>query len=213
MSETVLKIIPIDQDYVPNPAQQANALARLRELVPFGMHEARVYDDLTFIDQGEYCEAVLCPSCTGRVAVDPCSGSDLARDWYYGLIEAITAGAPSPHLQDHHALLWDERIFHGAAISLSSRLCLLRAQCHGPMHRRRAYRSDFAATRRARNHARLQAHAVRGPARRPAKNSQSLRSLGPALRRGSGAKRWDKKLWLQEQTRTLDANITARMPK
>jgi hypothetical protein len=51
MSETVLKIIPIDQDYVPSPAQQANALARLRELVPFGMHEARVYDDLTFIDQ------------------------------------------------------------------------------------------------------------------------------------------------------------------
>lgn len=95
MSETVLKIIPIDQDYVPSPAQQANALARLRELVPFGMHEARVYDDLTFIDQGEYCEAVLCPSCAGRVAVDPCSGSDLARDWYYGLIETITAEAPA----------------------------------------------------------------------------------------------------------------------
>jgi len=40
MSETVLKIIPIDQDYVPSPAQQANALARLRELVPFAPLQA-----------------------------------------------------------------------------------------------------------------------------------------------------------------------------
>ena len=94
MSETVLKIIPTDQDYVPTPEQQEKALVLLRKLVPFGMHEARVYDNLTFIDQGEYCEAILCPSCGVRVAVDPFNGSDLAQDWYHALDEAIVAGAP-----------------------------------------------------------------------------------------------------------------------
>jgi hypothetical protein len=90
----LLKIIPTDQNHVPTPEQQEKALTLLRKMVPFGMHEARVFDDLTFIDQGEYCEAVLCPSCSSRVGVDPFSGSDLAQDWYHALDEAIIAGAP-----------------------------------------------------------------------------------------------------------------------
>ena len=91
MSTSVLKIIPTDQDYVPSAEQQANAVAVFRGMVPYGEIEATVYEDLEFIDAGQYCEAVLCPSCGNRVAINPFEGTDLAQDWYYNLVEAITA--------------------------------------------------------------------------------------------------------------------------
>jgi hypothetical protein len=89
MSEHVLKIIPTDQDYVPSAEQQTQAVAVFREMVPYGAIEARVYDDLEFIDQGQYCEAVICPSCRTRLAVTPFGGTDLAQNWYHDLVEAI----------------------------------------------------------------------------------------------------------------------------
>jgi hypothetical protein len=95
MSERVLKIIPTDQDYVPSAEQQAKAIAVLREMVPYGAIEAKVYEDLDFIDQGQDCEAVLCSSCGNRVAVDPFSGTDFAQDWYGNLAEAIAARTTS----------------------------------------------------------------------------------------------------------------------
>jgi hypothetical protein len=94
MSETVLRIFPTDQDYVPTLEQQEKALVLLRRMVPFGMHEARAYEDLSFMDQGDYCETVLCASCSARVAVNSLTGSDVAVRWYSDLIEAIVAGAP-----------------------------------------------------------------------------------------------------------------------
>jgi hypothetical protein len=93
MSESVLKIIPTDQEYVPNAAQQAKAIVVLREMVPFGEIKAKVYDDLEFIDQGQHCEAVLCSSCGNRVAVDPFIGTELAQEWYGNLVDAIVARA------------------------------------------------------------------------------------------------------------------------
>jgi hypothetical protein len=90
MSTRVLKIIPADQNYLPSAEQQAKAIAVLREMVPFGEIETRVYDDLEFIDQGQYCEAVLCPACANRVNVTPFGGTELAQDWYRNLDEAIT---------------------------------------------------------------------------------------------------------------------------
>ena len=60
MSMSVLKIIPADQEYVPSPEQQANALALFREMVRYGEIEATVYEDLEFIDAGKYCGYVLC---------------------------------------------------------------------------------------------------------------------------------------------------------
>ena len=89
MSERVLKIIPTDQDYVPSAEQQAKAVVVLREMVPYGEFETRVYEDLEFIDQGQYCEFVVCPSCGNRVAVTPFGGTDLAQGWYRALIDAI----------------------------------------------------------------------------------------------------------------------------
>src|SRR5262245_605597 len=49
-----------------------------REMVPWGAIEAMVYEELTFIDQAQCCDAVLCSFCGNRVAVDPFSGTDLA---------------------------------------------------------------------------------------------------------------------------------------
>jgi hypothetical protein len=67
MSDHVLSIIPIDQNYIPNAAAQQIAVALLQEMLPDGeMCEAKAYDRLQFIDQGENCEAVLCPSCGKR---------------------------------------------------------------------------------------------------------------------------------------------------
>jgi len=88
---SVLKIIPADQEYVPSPEQQATAVAVFREMVPYGEIEATVYEDLEFIDAGQYSEAVLCPPCGKRVAVTPFEGSDPAQDWYRNLDQAITA--------------------------------------------------------------------------------------------------------------------------
>src|SRR5262245_46805658 len=91
MSMSVLKIIPADQEYVPSPEQQANAVAVFREIMGDGEIEARVYEDLEFIDAGEYCGYVLCPSCGNRVAINPFEGTDLTQDWYRDLDQAITA--------------------------------------------------------------------------------------------------------------------------
>jgi hypothetical protein len=91
MSTRVLKIIPADQEYVPSPEQQANAVSVFREMVRYGEIEETVYQDLEFIDAGQYCEAVLCPSCGNRVPFTPFEGTDLAQDWYRDLDQAITA--------------------------------------------------------------------------------------------------------------------------
>ena len=71
LSDDVLSLIPVDQDYVPSAEARAKAVVLLQELLPDGeMCETKVYDELRFIDQGANCEAVLCPSCGGRLKID-----------------------------------------------------------------------------------------------------------------------------------------------
>jgi len=41
----------------------------------YGEIEATVYEDLEFIDAGQYSEAVLCPSCGNHVNVTPFGGT------------------------------------------------------------------------------------------------------------------------------------------
>src|SRR5262245_66646985 len=107
MSMSVLKIIPADQEYVPSPEQQANAVAVFREIMGDGEIEARVYEDLESIDAGEYCGYVLCPSCGNRIAINPFEGTDLAQDWYSDLDQAITARTvPIRHFQTVASLEW-----------------------------------------------------------------------------------------------------------
>jgi hypothetical protein len=79
MSDDLLRIIPTDQNYIPDRKSQQGALGLLKIMLPDAdEHEATVYDELTFIDQGTNCEAVLCPSCGDRVR----TGDDDSRWWW-----------------------------------------------------------------------------------------------------------------------------------
>ena len=64
MSDFFLSLIPEDPAYVPPAEAQAQAVATLRARLPLPSHvEARVFDQVTFIDQGSNFEKVLCPAC------------------------------------------------------------------------------------------------------------------------------------------------------
>ena len=83
MSDDLLRIIPTDQKYIPDDDRQQRALGLLKTMCPDAdEHEATVYDELTFIDQGVNCEAVLCPSCGVRLK----TGDD---DWWLELQEQV----------------------------------------------------------------------------------------------------------------------------
>jgi len=84
MSSTVLRLIPTDPTYVPDPLAQARACDLVRELVPGAEGiEAQTHEETAFIDQGESFESVRCPHCK----------CDLEMDWWQ---EAMgTAGESS----------------------------------------------------------------------------------------------------------------------
>jgi hypothetical protein len=64
-------VLSLIQDYVPSAEARAKAVVLLQEILPDGeMCEAKVYDELRFIDPGANREAVLCPSCGGRFKID-----------------------------------------------------------------------------------------------------------------------------------------------
>jgi len=64
MSDFCLSLIPDDPTYVPPVEAQAQAVAALRaRLPPPSQVEAQVFDAVTFIDQGNNFERVLCPAC------------------------------------------------------------------------------------------------------------------------------------------------------
>jgi len=64
MSDFFLSLIPEDPTYVPSAEAQAQAVAALRaRLPPPSQVEARVFDEVTFIDPGSNFEKVLCPAC------------------------------------------------------------------------------------------------------------------------------------------------------
>ena len=78
MSDLFLSLIPEDPAYVPPAEAQAQAVAALRARLPLPSHvEARIFDEVTFIDQGSNFEKVLCPICD----------EDITEHWV-GLMEA-----------------------------------------------------------------------------------------------------------------------------
>jgi hypothetical protein len=100
VSDDVLSIIPLDQDYIPSAEAQQKAVALLKEMLPDGeMCQVEVYDQLQFIDQGENCYAVFCPSCGQQFPIDPFTEHDPGMVWWYELIEARSAGASIEQLQ------------------------------------------------------------------------------------------------------------------
>jgi hypothetical protein len=91
VSDDVLSIIPMDQDYIPSAGAQQIAVALLKEMLPEGeMCRAEVYEQLQFIDQGQNCESVLCPSCGKRFPIDPFIEHDPGMVWWYEVTEATS---------------------------------------------------------------------------------------------------------------------------
>jgi hypothetical protein len=68
MSDTFLKLIPVDPNFVPGAREQSEAVAILVAAFPAGEDaEAEVYDTVTFIDNGENTEAIVCTVCDRRL--------------------------------------------------------------------------------------------------------------------------------------------------
>jgi len=63
------------------------------------MCEAKAYDRLQFIDQGENCEAVLCPSCGKRFPIDFLTEDDPGTTWRYEVTDAISKTSPIDQLR------------------------------------------------------------------------------------------------------------------
>jgi hypothetical protein len=90
VSDDVLSLIPVDREYVPSSAAREKAAVLLQAMLPDGeMCEAKVYDELHFIDQGENCEAVLCPACGRRFELDYFTENDPGLTWWLAMSEAI----------------------------------------------------------------------------------------------------------------------------
>jgi hypothetical protein len=83
MSDDVLKIIPTEVGCRPSRTSADEAVILLRELRPDGdMCEARFYDRVTFIDQGENIEAVICPGCGRRLELHFLAADDPNVEWW-----------------------------------------------------------------------------------------------------------------------------------
>src|SRR5258708_2739613 len=73
MPDNVLKLIPVDPQYVPEASVRLEARHFLASLVPDAERvEVIVTDQVGFVDQGANFERVLCPNC----------GSELDMQWW-----------------------------------------------------------------------------------------------------------------------------------
>ena len=75
MSDNLLRLVPLNPEFLPSQAQAAEAMAAFQSLAPLS-HEVRVVHEpeVTFVDAGSNFEAVRCPGC----------GTDLTVGWWQG---------------------------------------------------------------------------------------------------------------------------------
>lgn len=98
MSDYVLKIIPTDRRYLPDPQTYAPALKLLLRVAPGEMPEARASEKLRYIDAGDHLERIVCPRCGSQLS----AFEDPHREWCWQLgeelakrdVEAVTAIVP-----------------------------------------------------------------------------------------------------------------------
>lgn len=82
MSDDVLKLIPADPHLVPSAAAQSAAVAALEKRLPEGeMCETKDFGHVTFIDQGENLESILCPASGAKLALYGGPESESNCDW------------------------------------------------------------------------------------------------------------------------------------
>ena len=71
MSDTYLRIIPDDSNFIPSTEREATTVELLIALLPGAEVVAKRSEEVQFIDPGENFERVLCPSCR----------ADLTNSW------------------------------------------------------------------------------------------------------------------------------------
>ena len=79
MPDNVLKLIPLDPQYVPEASAQFEVKGLLATMLPDAESiKVTVTDHVRFIDQGANFESVFCPNC----------GSELDRRWWQQAMNA-----------------------------------------------------------------------------------------------------------------------------
>lgn len=90
MSVDILKLIPVDPHYVPTKAAQLTAIAALEAALPEGHDcEAQDFGHITFIDQGENLEAIICPLCSRRLPFYDTADADAIQAWWHEAIDEV----------------------------------------------------------------------------------------------------------------------------
>ena len=96
MSDDVLKIVPADSSHVPPAETHQRAVLALEALLPDGeMCEAQTYDKIEFIDCGENLEAIVCPACVSRTALDYFSEADPGMQLWEQINDRLEDTPPS----------------------------------------------------------------------------------------------------------------------
>ncbi len=81
MSDNILRLIPVDPEFVPAASAQEKARDLLASLLPDADEVGTsVFDHVIFVDQGANYARVLCPNC----------GSELDRQWWQEMMNAAS---------------------------------------------------------------------------------------------------------------------------
>jgi hypothetical protein len=92
MSETWLRIIPIDPNYVPDAARQGKAVQLFQSLVSEAddIH-VRITEMVQFIDQGTNFERVVCHNCHAEISTGWWQHAmDTAHEEHFSNLDIIT---------------------------------------------------------------------------------------------------------------------------
>jgi hypothetical protein len=85
MSEDFLRLIPAEPFFLPTASAQQEAVAYLKSFAPDADSiDARVFDDIRFVDSGSNLEKVTCPLCGKNVT-----------DFYVDLIDEAFQHVPA----------------------------------------------------------------------------------------------------------------------
>ncbi|HIC46161.1 MAG TPA: hypothetical protein EYM37_09110 [Methylophaga aminisulfidivorans] len=98
MSDNYLKLIPAQKDFVPKESTHQDAITFLEELTPDGEEvEVEVYESLTFIDQGQNLEEIICPSCHNSLQQDIYSEEETDCEKVFEKIDEQSEGGELSH--------------------------------------------------------------------------------------------------------------------
>jgi len=88
MSSSVLKFIPLNEQFIPDLVRQKKAKSILEKKYSCEV-EVKNHDELEFIDQGENLEAVICPECRTRNEIDYFKEEDPILSWWQKVEDKI----------------------------------------------------------------------------------------------------------------------------